>query len=132
MKLFYRRKGFTLLELMIVVIVIGILASLAIPRFISARDKAIKAEAMNVLGMIRASQYRYYLENNPPAYSTTTGALDLDVPSDSDYFTYGAANNSAGSKYIGAASGIGGTVMDGVYLWIGEDPGPIQEGGALP
>ena len=50
-------KGFTLIEILIVVVVIGILASLILPRMLSAPEKAIAAEANQMLGtMIRAQQ----------------------------------------------------------------------------
>lgn len=53
------KKGFTLLELIIVVIILGILVSIAIPRFIGTRAKARAAEALNTLGSLRAAQIRY-------------------------------------------------------------------------
>ncbi|MFC1630946.1 type IV pilin protein [Candidatus Omnitrophota bacterium] len=74
-----KRKGFTLLELMIVVIIVGILASLALPRFIRARDTARSAEALNNLGLLRGSQIRYFVAND--AYSGNLALLDVDDPS---------------------------------------------------
>ena len=91
MKLFYRKKGFTLLELMIVVIIVGILASLAVPRFIAATRKAKEAEARNILGVIRTSQIRYYLENRQN-YSTDITLLDCDLTV-STYYVYTAIDS---------------------------------------
>ena len=44
-----RQKGFTLIELMIVVVIIGILAALAIPRFMTATVKSKQSEAKGIL-----------------------------------------------------------------------------------
>ncbi len=105
-----KKKGFTLLELMIVVIIIGILASLAMPRFIDAAKKAKEAEAMSILGSVRASQLRYFIENN--AYTAIVGDLDLSLTSNpTDYFTYTALDGSVGSN-IGQAAAIAGTGLD--------------------
>lgn len=54
------RKGFTLLELLIVVIIIGILASLAIPRYQKATEASKGAEAYNNLSTIRAGTWANY------------------------------------------------------------------------
>ena len=102
MKLFYRKKGFTLLELMIVVIIVGILASLAVPRFIAATRKAKEAEARNLLGVIRTSQIRYYLENRQN-YSTDITLLDCDLTL-SQYYVYSAID-AGGSIGQAAATG---------------------------
>lgn len=81
--MFKRKKGFTLLELMIVVIIIGILASLAIPRFIAAADKARRAAAQQMLSSIRGSQMRYNLEYDE--YTQIMSRLDADMTTSSDW-----------------------------------------------
>ena len=102
MKLLYRKKGFTLLELMIVVIIVGILASLAVPRFIAATRKAKEAEGRNILGVIRTAQIRYYIENRQN-YSTDITLLDCDI-TPSRYYTYSAIDSGAN---IGQAAATG-------------------------
>ena len=54
------QKGFTLLELMIVVVIIGILAAMAIPRFISVTSKAKQSEAKLILKQIYSNERIYY------------------------------------------------------------------------
>jgi type IV pilus assembly protein PilA len=63
------RKGFTLVELMIVVAIIGILAAIAIPNFLNFRLKAKTSEAKSNLGAIRSTEVAYYAE-----WSTWVGA----------------------------------------------------------
>jgi len=56
------RNGFTLLELLIVVIIIGILASMAIPQYQKVIRKAKAAEALTNLAALRCSMDRYWYE----------------------------------------------------------------------
>ena len=62
---FHNRKGFTLIELMIVVVIIGILAALAIPRFFQATDKTgAKTEAKLTLNSIKTANGNYFDQND--------------------------------------------------------------------
>jgi prepilin-type N-terminal cleavage/methylation domain-containing protein len=65
-----RKGGFTLVEIMIVVAVIGLLAGISTPRFIKARDASQYSAIVNNLRMIEESKDSWALENR-----TGTGAL---------------------------------------------------------
>ena len=71
------QKGFTLIELMIVVAIIGILASIAIPQFTAMRTKAYNSAATSDLHQMKLAQealygdFRYYGTSMPDAIVTT-------------------------------------------------------------
>ena len=73
-------EGFTLLELLMVVIIIGILASIALPTYLRTAERARAGEALTMLGAIRASDVRFRTQDQGQAYTTDFTLLDVDVP----------------------------------------------------
>ena len=53
-------KGFTLIELVLVLAILGILIALAVPRYLAARKSAYRAEADNVLQEAKTMEWAYY------------------------------------------------------------------------
>jgi len=93
------RKGFTLLELIIVVIIVAILAGLGVPQFIKVVERAKASEGVSILGAYRDSQLRYYSEYQ--AYTDMPGSLDVTAPTSLKNFNtpdVGEANPSSATQ----------------------------------
>ena len=76
-----RRDGFTLLELMVVVLVIGILAATAVPQYARVTEKSKAAEALAALFTIKGAQDRYFNKyGNYCLGPVSTCGLDLAPP----------------------------------------------------
>lgn len=71
-----RRGGFTLTELLVVIILVGILAALAIPRFGKTTDQAMELEATLALEKVYQLQNIYYLKNK--RYTVDLDALGFE------------------------------------------------------
>jgi prepilin-type N-terminal cleavage/methylation domain-containing protein len=56
--------GFSLVELVVVLAIIGILVAAAVPRYLGARKKAYKSEANSTLQEMKSLEWAYYQENN--------------------------------------------------------------------
>ena len=114
------KKGFTLLEIIIVIIIVGVLASLALPRFFSTVEYSRSTEALNALGVIRKSVVRCGMVNDNVNGCDSFGAIDIDDPGSEPgaHFTYSIAVTAANAFTVTATRNTvnGGTSGDTVAL----------------
>src|SRR5689334_19618054 len=90
-----RNRGFTLVELAVVIIIIGILAAFAVPRFLDSVERSKAGEALNYLAAVRSAQERYQIRQG--TYADDLTKLDIQMP-DPKYFSVGTpAAGSTGS-----------------------------------
>lgn len=89
-----RMRGVTLLELMIVVVIVGVLASIAYPSYRQHVQRAKRTEAMSTLLQIATEQERYYLNNNTYAGDLTALGFAQD-PFTTETGTYVVVINNA-------------------------------------
>jgi prepilin-type N-terminal cleavage/methylation domain-containing protein len=86
------RKGFTLVELAVVIVIIGVLAAFGVPRFLKSVERSKAAEAFSYLSAVRAAQERYHARQG--TYCDKVESLDISLPAPK-YFTVGTV--AAGS-----------------------------------
>jgi len=98
------RKGFTLVEVLIVVIIIGILASIGIPQFAASIEKAKGGEARAGLGHIQTGEKVYYAESE----YYTNNASDLDISLTQKYWSFSITTPTS-ITYVATATRSGGT-----------------------
>jgi type IV pilus assembly protein PilE len=99
-------KGFTLIELMIVVAIVAILAAIAIPSYVDYITRSKLSEAYNTLSAYRVSQEQYFQDNR--SYITAAGVCGAAIPTGLKYFTITCPAPTS-STYTAQAQGFAGT-----------------------
>jgi prepilin-type N-terminal cleavage/methylation domain-containing protein len=117
------RSGFTLTELMIVIAIIGLLTTLAVPNLARARDNSRLNTIYTNLRALDAAKDTWAMENNK-----TTGTLVPDITVLSNYFRSGTIQNALHETYVPNPIGT----PPQANLPPGVSVGPFGPGAAIP
>lgn len=103
------KKGYTLTEILIVVVIIATMAALVLPRMLPQTERADAAEAIQMLSAIRQAEAAFFLEKS--VYATDLLLLDIDDPNANvdRKFNY-TFDNAAGVNAIIA------TAQNGIFV----------------
>jgi len=117
------KRGFTLIELMIVVAIIGILAAIAIPNVISYLKKSKTAEAKQFLSTLRTLEEAYKAEND--TYSNSLTAIGWTTPTNWKYYSSFSITTATTSAFT--ARVVGNIDSDsGTDAWTIDQAGNIS------
>jgi type IV pilus assembly protein PilE len=123
--LIVKKKGITLIELMIVIAVLSIISAIAYPAYQGYVRTGYRAECVNEVAAIQLAEEEFFLENNN--YFSGTGASTLETQSNNIYQASAdaldAANTNctyavtvAGNSYTITATGANKLASEGVVI----------------
>lgn len=122
--------GFTLTELLVVIVIIGILAALTIPKFLNVTTSAKMTEAKLMLKQVYNLERAYYLEND--AYSASFEAINFEpdkVKSEGGNARYKLAITTAtAAEFLATATSVVDFDKDGTFnVWSIDHHGELKQ-----
>ncbi|UCD55025.1 MAG: prepilin-type N-terminal cleavage/methylation domain-containing protein [Candidatus Omnitrophota bacterium] len=111
------RKGFTLVELLIVIIIVGVLAAVSVPMMSANLERARGTDGIAQLGAIRTAERLYHAEHGH--YTGTFADLDFDAGDlVGKYYNGEAANltNTSANNFTANIAGIGDAATQWVHI----------------
>lgn len=102
---FVKANGFSLIEVMITVVILGILASIAYPSYLSQVRKSRRSDAVQALSQLQQSQERWRANNT--SYSDSISTLGVNAVTAGGYYTIDVSSATA-SSYVTTATAVTG------------------------
>ncbi len=112
------RTGYTLTEILVVIVILAVLASIVVPRMLPQTEKANAAEGAGMLGAIRQGEMAYRLDTGSylsPGSDADWGKLGLDNPNNLatrkfDYAVDGASGTATATRVASGGTYAGNTI----------------------
>lgn len=126
-----KTKGFTLVELVIVIVIVGILSIVAVPIYRGYTRKAMATEGKALLGAIQTAQKIYFAENaffatqNATAFSSS---LDVDARSNKYFtsFTITPTNGGTSPSFTASTTGVNGASGISLTMTASKTSSPVM------
>ena len=119
------RRGFTIIELALVLVIVAILGTLAVSIYVRVANKARFTQAKTVLKHLQKTELIYFTDHD--RYTDNVALLDFN-PVQYDYYDVSVTLLDNGLRYIGYAHGV--RAMEGDLWSITPDGEPLQDNAA--
>jgi prepilin-type N-terminal cleavage/methylation domain-containing protein len=107
-------RGFTLIELVVVLAILGVLISLAVPRYLGVRKAAYKEEIDNVMQEMKTLEWAYYQQYN--TFDTSGNSIGFAMPGGAHWNSPVVGGNATSIEML--ASGLVSPLTTSDSVWV--------------